>query len=110
MRTATTQHKLLSRCGTLAICGGRATGTGNLARTPETTGTLITYVNFLRMTEADPGIVESMRARAAQCRRLAEAITDKRAAAVLLKMAEEVEADILRLETAVPNPIPPAAG
>ena len=44
-------------------------------------------------------VVERMRARAAQCRRLATAILDKSASAVLLKMADEVEADIKRLES-----------
>jgi len=52
-----------------------------------------------------------MEARAEQCRRLAGALTDRTAAAVLLKMAEEVEADIARLKgpvaiTDLPNPIP----
>jgi hypothetical protein len=56
-----------------------------------------------------------MRARAEQCRRLAGALTDNRAAEVLLKMAEEVEADIRRLEGSaggvdLPNPVPPALG
>ena len=50
----------------------------------------------------------NMRARAEQCRRLADALTDRGAAAVLLKMAEEVEADIARLEGEMPNPMPPA--
>ena len=49
-----------------------------------------------------------MRARAEQCRRLADALTDRTAAAMLLKMAEEVEADIARLEREIPNPMPPA--
>jgi len=50
-----------------------------------------------------------MRARAEQCRRLAAVLTDKTAAGVLLKMAEEVEADIARLEnrSEIPNPMPP---
>jgi len=43
-------------------------------------------------------VVENMRARAEQCRRLANAILDRSAAAILLKMADEVEADIKRLE------------
>ncbi len=55
-----------------------------------------------------------MRARAEQCRRLAGALTDSRAASVLLKMAEEVEADIEQLEGTVtkgeePNPLRPPA-
>jgi len=55
-------------------------------------------------------VIANMRARVEQCRRLAAALTDKRAAEVLLKMAEEGEADIARLEgtTAMPNPMPPA--
>ena len=51
-----------------------------------------------------------MRARAEQCRRLAAALTDRRAATILLKMAEEVEADISQLEGDVPNPLPPVPG
>lgn len=52
-----------------------------------------------------------MQARAEQCRRLAGALTDRTAAAVLLKMAEEVESDIARLKGPVstpglPNPVP----
>lgn len=62
------------------------------------------------MADENPPVVENMRARAAQCRRLAKAITDQHAAAVLVKMAEEVEADIARLEREMPNPMPPAAG
>lgn len=59
-------------------------------------------------------MIANMRARAEQCRRLAAALTDNRAATVLLKMAEEVEADIVELESTVansevPNPLPPAA-
>ena len=62
------------------------------------------------MAEPDSPVVANMRMRAEQCRRLAAALTDRSAAAVLLKMAEEVEADIARLEREVPNPMPPAAG
>ena len=51
------------------------------------------------MTEEDRIVVERMRARAEQCRRLAKAILDRSAAAILMKMAEEVEADIKRLES-----------
>lgn len=40
-----------------------------------------------------------MRARVEQCRRLANMITDEKAAAVLRQMAEQGEADIARLET-----------
>lgn len=51
------------------------------------------------MTDEDRIIVERMRARAEQCRRLAKAILDRSAAAILMKMAEEVETDIKRLES-----------
>lgn len=47
--------------------------------------------------EIEP-LIANMRGRAEQCRRLAGALTDRRAADVLIKMAEEVEADIRRLE------------
>jgi hypothetical protein len=55
-------------------------------------------------------IIANMRARAEQCRRLAAALTDRAAANLVLKMAEEVEADIARLEAGngIPNPMPPA--
>lgn len=56
----------------------------------------------------DVPVIENMRARAEQCRRLARALTDRRASDILLKMAEEVEADIARLESDLPNPLPPA--
>jgi hypothetical protein len=61
------------------------------------------------VAQEDSSVIANMRARAEQCRRLAAALTDKTAAAVLLKMAEEVEADIARLEgrSEIPNPIPP---
>jgi hypothetical protein len=51
-----------------------------------------------------------MRHRVEQCRRLAAALTDKRASEVLLQMAEEGEADIRRLEASHADgetPIPP---
>ena len=60
------------------------------------------------VAEQDSLILANMRARAEQCRRLAAALTDRAAAAILLKMAEEVEADIARLEGEIPNPMPPA--
>jgi hypothetical protein len=55
-------------------------------------------------------IIANMRARAEQCRRLAAALTDRRAADMLIKMAEEVEAELARLESGkgMPNPMPPA--
>jgi hypothetical protein len=55
-------------------------------------------VVYALVIEEDGQVVERMRARAEQCRRLAKAILDRSAAAVLTTMAEEVEADIKRLE------------
>ena len=43
-------------------------------------------------------VIANIRARAAQCRRLAQLITDEQAAAILRQMAEDAEADIRRLE------------
>jgi hypothetical protein len=43
-------------------------------------------------------LIAKMRARAEQCRRLARALTERRAAEILIAMAEEVEGDIARLE------------
>jgi hypothetical protein len=51
------------------------------------------------VAQEDSSVITNMRARAEQCRRLAGALTDRTASAVLLKMAEEVEADILRLKS-----------
>jgi len=58
----------------------------------------------------DEAILAKMRARVAQCRRLADTITDAKAAAILRQMAEEGEADIARVEAeAAPKaPMPPA--
>lgn len=42
-------------------------------------------------------IIEKMRARVAQCRRLADMILDPTARAALLQMADEGEADIAKL-------------
>jgi hypothetical protein len=50
------------------------------------------------VTDEDPTVIANMRARAEQCRRLAKAILDRSASTILLQMAEEVEADIKRLE------------
>jgi hypothetical protein len=50
------------------------------------------------VTDEDRTVIDNMRARAEQCRRLANAILDRRAADVLITMADEVEADIKRLE------------
>ena len=59
----------------------------------------------------DEGTLANMRARVAQCRRLADSITDARAAAILRQMADEGDADIARAEAerAEANPIPPPA-
>ena len=46
----------------------------------------------------DAQIVAKMRARIEQCRRLADTITDPRAARILLQMAEEGEADLARMQ------------
>ena len=43
-------------------------------------------------------VIANIRARIAQCRRLAELITDDQAAAILRQMAEDGEADVRRLE------------
>jgi hypothetical protein len=67
------------------------------------------------MADEDAQVIARMRARAEQCRRLAGALTDRQASGTLLKMAEEVEADIARLEAGgcgqvdipSPQPMPP---
>jgi hypothetical protein len=46
----------------------------------------------------DDTVIAKMRARVAQCRTLANSITDPMAAKVLRQMADEGEADIKRLE------------
>ena len=51
------------------------------------------------MTTEKTTLIANMRGRAEQCRRLAKAILDRRASEVLIKMAEEIEADIKRLES-----------
>ena len=63
------------------------------------------------MAEKDSSVTANMRARAEQCRRLAQALTDQRAAEVLLSMAHEIERDIGRLEGTgeMPQPVPPEA-
>lgn len=50
------------------------------------------------MDEQDLEVIARMRGRVEQCRRLAAALTDRRACDALLQMAEEGEADIRRLE------------
>ena len=59
----------------------------------------------------DSKALANMRARVAQCRRLAASITDARAAAILRQMADEGDADIARIEAAAadstPNPPQP---
>lgn len=42
-------------------------------------------------------LIENMRGRVAQCRRLARAVLDEKAARSLLNMADEIEADVDRL-------------
>lgn len=51
--------------------------------------------------------IMNMRARVAQCRRLAEHITDARTAQILCQMADEGEADIKRLEQERSCMLPP---
>jgi hypothetical protein len=46
----------------------------------------------------DDTVIAKMRARVAQCRQLANSISDPRAAKILRQMADEGEADIKRLE------------
>jgi hypothetical protein len=50
------------------------------------------------MAELMSDVIANIRARVAQCRRLANMITDEQAAATLRQMADEGEADIRRLE------------
>jgi hypothetical protein len=45
-------------------------------------------------------VLKRMKARVAQCRRLADATTDARAAKILRQMADEGEADVKRIELA----------
>jgi hypothetical protein len=49
-------------------------------------------------------VIANMRARVAQCRRLAQYINDPRTTEALLKMAQEGEADIQRLEADTAKP------
>ncbi|HUP68143.1 MAG TPA: hypothetical protein VM145_08030 [Sphingomicrobium sp.] len=49
-------------------------------------------------------MIEKMRGRVEQCRRLAKFINDPRTNEALLKMAEEGEADIRRLEAEEASP------
>jgi hypothetical protein len=60
------------------------------------------------MPGEDSHQIQDMRARAEQCRRLAGALTDRRSADALVKMAEEIEGELARIDTCeVPNPMPP---
>ena len=43
-------------------------------------------------------VIANIRARIAQCRRLAEMITDEQAAAILRQMADDGESDLKRLQ------------
>lgn len=67
------------------------------------------------MVDANALVIGRMRARVEQCRRLAAALTDTKAAVALQNMADEVEADIARLEASSgsddienPMPLPPS--
>jgi len=86
-----------------------ATVTGKCRLRRESRERGITYVNFVSMDQAT---LANMRARVAQCRRLAASITDARAAAILRQMADEGDADIARVEaeqSQADNPMPPPA-
>jgi hypothetical protein len=65
----------------------------------------LTYVN---LTRVDSKALANMRARVAQCRRLADSITDARAAAILRQMADEGDADIARIEAEAARDSPDA--
>ena len=52
-------------------------------------------------------LIRHVRARVEQCRRLAKYINDPRTTEALLKMAEEGEADIARLESEQKMELPP---
>jgi hypothetical protein len=54
---------------------------------------------LLNLCWMDDTVIAKMRARVAQCRRLAATITDAQAARILRQMADEGEADIKRLES-----------
>lgn len=47
----------------------------------------------------DDRTIANMRSRVARCRQLADSTTDPRTATILRQMADEGEADILRLES-----------
>jgi hypothetical protein len=54
-------------------------------------------------------LIAHMQERVEKCRRLAEMITDERAANILRQMAEDGEADIRRLQAGQPGGGPEAA-
>ena len=58
-------------------------------------GTGISLGRFSRMSN---DVVRNMRARAAQCRRLAVHILDEHATQALLRIAAEIEVDVIQLE------------
>ena len=60
----------------------------------ETAGTR-QFLGYLRRMSAE--LIEKMRARVAQCRRLADMINDEYAQRVLRQMADEGEADMRKL-------------
>lgn len=51
----------------------------------------------------DPGLVTKMRARVDQCWRLAKITHSREIEGQLLRMADEIEADVQRLETGNAN-------
>ena len=98
----------LSRFSTRLRGDLRATGPTQNHCGGETQGTALTHVNFRLMTEDDLQVIARMRQRVEQCRRLAAALTDRQASEALLRMAEEGEADIRRLESTHADPPAPA--
>jgi hypothetical protein len=54
-------------------------------------------VNLCIVTDQELALIANVRDRVQRCRRLAAATTDRRAAEILLQMADEGEADLARL-------------
>jgi len=63
------------------------------------------------MNLTDDKLIENMRGRIAQCRRLAAGVLDERTKRALLGLAAEIEADMTRLERErverTERPVPP---
>ena len=74
-------------------CWGQSTAVGRNATA--TTGTWLLSDYLARMSAE---LIEKMRARVAQCRRLADMINDEYASRVLRQMADEGEADMRKLQ------------